>query len=179
MVGKRTFWSVHRISFSSIQVCRVVDKCRLRESPDLRSRRLDEERWLQRNYEKWVWSYGRNRDSIDGRAQRIGIEESGLSICFAGRMDWWKTGRNLTDGLMGLNLRPISFRALHASWVTLMLSKGVEPVKVMKMGGWLSLKTLEKHYIRLSNVDIRGMTDKNHDPSENSETVLRLNRDGK
>lgn len=98
------------------------------------------------------------------------------------RIEEWTKGRQaeiLRLFMMGLNMEPISFHALRASWATLMLSKGVAPVKVMKMGGWLSLKTLEDHYVRLSGVDIKGMTDKLnlHDPMPNSESLIQLNRD--
>lgn len=98
------------------------------------------------------------------------------------RIEEWTGGRQaeiLRLFLIGLNLPPVSFHSLRASWATLMLSKGVEPVKVMKMGGWNSLKTLEKHYIRLSGVDIRGMTDKLnlHDPSTNDGIVVPLKRE--
>ncbi len=81
--------------------------------------------------------------------------------------------------LMGLSIPPVSFHALRASWATIMLSKGVEPIKVMKMGGWNSLKTLEKHYVRLSGVDIKGMTDKLvlHDPSTASADVIPTKRE--
>lgn len=95
------------------------------------------------------------------------------------RIEEWDGGRQaeiLRAFLVGINIPPVSYHALRATWATLMLSKGVEPVKVMKMGGWMSLKTLEKHYIRLSGVDIRGMTDKLvlHDPSTAPGTLLEL-----
>lgn len=95
------------------------------------------------------------------------------------RIDGWTEGRQaefLRVFLMGLNLPPISFHNLRATWATIMLSKGVEPVKVMKMGGWSSLKTLEKHYIRLSGVDIKGATDdlQLHDPSKGEGQLIKM-----
>lgn len=97
------------------------------------------------------------------------------------RIDAWDVGRQaeiLRTFLVGLNLPPISFHNLRASWATILLSKGVEPVKVMKMGGWQSLKTLERHYIRLSGVDIRGATDKLHfhDPETSAGKVLQMSK---
>lgn len=114
--------------------------------------------------------------------KELKLKNPGSPFVFS-RIEEWTEGRQaeiLRMFLMGLNLQPVSFHALRASWATLMLSKGVEPVKVMKMGGWLSLKTLEKHYIRLSGVDIRGMTDKLilHDPSTNGGIIVPLKRDG-
>ena len=38
-----------------------------------------------------------------------------------------------------------------------MLSKGVEPIKVMAMGGWKDLKTMQI-YIRKSGIHIQGIT---------------------
>jgi hypothetical protein len=32
-------------------------------------------------------------------------------------------------------------------------------ISVMKMGGWKDLKTITKHYLRLSGVDIKGASD--------------------
>jgi integrase len=40
----------------------------------------------------------------------------------------------------------------------MLLSKGVEPIKVMKMGGWKDLETM-MIYARKAGVDIRGATD--------------------
>jgi integrase len=60
---------------------------------------------------------------------------------------------------LGLGLPPIKFHDLRATWATLMLSKGVEPIKVMIMGGWKDLKTMQI-YIRKAGVDIKGITDR-------------------
>lgn len=54
------------------------------------------------------------------------------------RIHEWSTGRQaeiLRVFMTGLNIPPVTFHGLRASWATLMLSKGVEAVKVMKMGG--------------------------------------------
>lgn len=60
--------------------------------------------------------------------------------------------------LLGLGLPAIRFHDLRATWATLLLSKGVEPIKVMFMGGWSDLKTLQI-YIRKAGVNIKGSTD--------------------
>jgi integrase len=78
------------------------------------------------------------------------------------RIHDWDTGRQaeiLRMFLAAINLPSINFHSLRATWATLLLSKGVEIAKVMKMGGWKNLKTLNDHYLRLSGVDIRGATD--------------------
>lgn len=78
------------------------------------------------------------------------------------RVPCWEKGeqaRELRKFLLGLNLPPIRFHDLRATWATLLLAKGVEPIKVMKMGGWQDMKTM-MIYVRKAGVDIRGMTDR-------------------
>lgn len=73
----------------------------------------------------------------------------------------WEKGeqaRIIKMFLQGLGLPPIRFHDLRATWATIMLSKGVEPIKVMSMGGWKALKTMQI-YIRKAGVDIKGITD--------------------
>ena len=67
--------------------------------------------------------------------------------------------------LVGIGLPPVRFHDLRATWATLMLSKGVAPVKVMSMGGWKDMKTM-MIYIRKAGIDIQGITDQFslHDP---------------
>lgn len=95
------------------------------------------------------------------------------------RMDKWKKGeqaRYLRMFLTGVGLPEVRFHDLRASWATLMMSKGVEPIKVMKMGGWQELKTMER-YVRQAGVDIKGITNclnEIHDPSFNGGEVLGI-----
>jgi len=77
------------------------------------------------------------------------------------RIDRWDKGdqaRELRMFLEGLGLPRIRFHDLRASWATIMLSKGVAPIKVMAMGGWKDLKTMQ-YYIRKAGVDISGIAD--------------------
>lgn len=77
------------------------------------------------------------------------------------RLGRWSKGeqaRELRMFLIGINLPAIRFHDLRATWATQMLSKGIEPIKVMMMGGWKELKTMQI-YIRKAGVDIRGITD--------------------
>ena len=96
------------------------------------------------------------------------------------RVRYWDDGaqaRELRMFLMGIGLPPIRFHDLRATWATLLLSKGVEPIKVMKVGGWKDMKTM-MIYVRKAGVDIRGMSDvlNLHDPSLESAQVIRLER---
>jgi integrase len=85
------------------------------------------------------------------------------------RLSRWEQGHQahaLRMFSMGLGLPLVRFHDLRASWATLMLSKGIEPAKVMVMGGWKELKTL-MIYLRKSGISIRGITDglNLHDPN--------------
>jgi integrase len=76
------------------------------------------------------------------------------------RLDAWDRGeqaRELRWFLEANNLPRIRFHDLRATWCTLMLQHGVESVKLMKMGGWETLATMER-YIRQAGVDIKGIT---------------------
>lgn len=73
----------------------------------------------------------------------------------------WETGtqaKPLQEFLKDIGLPLIRFHDLRASWATIMLSKGVEPIKVMSMGGWKDLKTMQI-YVRKSGINIYGITD--------------------
>lgn len=72
---------------------------------------------------------------------------------------WTTAGQSqiIKDFLKEVELPIIRFHDLRASWATIMLSKGVEPIKVMAMGGWKDLKTMQI-YIRKSGIHIQGIT---------------------
>lgn len=91
------------------------------------------------------------------------------------RIDKWDKGeqaRELRFFLQTLGLPQIRFHDLRATWATLMLSKGVPPIKVMKMGGWKEIKTMQI-YMRLTGLDIGGITDDLdlHDHNTKSEVL--------
>lgn len=73
----------------------------------------------------------------------------------------WQKGeqaRHLCAFLKANGLPEIRFHDLRATWATILLSKGVVPIKVMKMGGWKDLETM-MIYARKAGVDIRGAMD--------------------
>ena len=77
------------------------------------------------------------------------------------RIDKWDKGeqaRELRLFLEGLGLPRIRFHDLRATWATIMLGKGIAPIKVMAMGGWKDLKTMQ-YYIRKAGVNIVAITD--------------------
>lgn len=57
---------------------------------------------------------------------------------------------------IGIN-KEVVFHTLRACFATHLLSQGVEPLKVMRMGGWSDLKTFQI-YLRMSGVDVKGIT---------------------
>lgn len=84
------------------------------------------------------------------------------------RIDKWDKGeqaRELRMFLQGLGLPRIRFHDLRATWATLMLGKGVAPIKVMSMGGWKDLKTMQ-FYIRKAGINVEGIASNFnlHDP---------------
>lgn len=94
------------------------------------------------------------------------------------RLSRWTKGeqaRELKMFLLGIGLPEIRFHDLRATWTTLMMSKGVEPIKVMIMGGWRDLKTMQI-YMRKAGVDIRGITNclDLHSNSRESAKILEL-----
>lgn len=94
------------------------------------------------------------------------------------RLPKWMKGeqaRELRMFLLGMGLPPVKFHDLRATWATLLLSKGVVPIQVMKMGGWEDMKTM-MIYSRKAGVDIRGAADvlDFHDPAARYGTVSQL-----
>lgn len=96
------------------------------------------------------------------------------------RIDKWDKGeqaRELRMFLTGLGLPSIRFHDLRATWATIMLSRGIEPIKVMIQGGWSDLKTMQI-YVRKAGVDIKGSTDnlELHDLNMNNNKISLLHK---
>jgi integrase len=88
------------------------------------------------------------------------LQQSRTSEFVLPRFEEWDKGdqaRVLRSFLEEIDLPSIRFHDLRASWATVMLSKGVEPIKVMCMGGWKDLKTMQI-YIQKSGINIFGIT---------------------
>lgn len=87
--------------------------------------------------------------------------QSSDSVFVLPRITRWELGLQaeaLRMFLAGLGLPPVRFHDLRATWCTIMLSKGIEPAKVMIMGGWKELKTLQV-YLRKAGIMTKGITD--------------------
>lgn len=88
----------------------------------------------------------------------------------------WEKGeqaRMLRMFLQGIGLPEIRFHDLRATWATIMLSRGIEPIKVMSMGGWKNLKTMQI-YIRKAGINIKGITDalELHNPTQSQGEII-------
>lgn len=102
------------------------------------------------------------------------LKSAGVSFVLP-RIPSWDKGdqaRELRMFLLGLKLPEIRFHDLRATWATLLLSQGIEAIKVMKMGGWKDIKTMQI-YIRKAGIDIKGcMNDFSlHNPHQTSAKV--------
>ena len=93
----------------------------------------------------------------------------------------WKNGQGANVIRMflerlGIN-KDVVFHKLRACFATHLLSTGVEPLKVMRMGGWSDLKTFQI-YLRMSGVDVRGVAEGLDvlASSEATDNVIPLNR---
>ena len=92
--------------------------------------------------------------------RELKLQNSGSEFVLPRISNWDKgeQARELRMFLTGLRLPAVRFHDLRATWATLLLSKGVTPIKVMIMGGWKDLKTMQI-YVRKAGVEVRGATD--------------------
>lgn len=77
------------------------------------------------------------------------------------RIHTWNKGeqaRVLRNFCKLIGITEINFHALRACFATQLLRNGVEAARVMRICGWRELSTMQR-YIRLSGVDIVGVTD--------------------
>ncbi|MBX9766987.1 MAG: site-specific integrase, partial [Bdellovibrionales bacterium] len=73
----------------------------------------------------------------------------------------WQNGdqaRILRQFCEEINITSVCFHTLRACFATELLKRGVPIPKVMRVGGWKSIKTM-MHYVRLSGLDDKGITD--------------------
>lgn len=77
--------------------------------------------------------------------------------------------------LTGPGLPEIRFHDLRAAQATIMLTRGIQPIKIMIQGGWKDLKAMQI-YVRKAGVDIKGSTDslELHNPSIEKVSVLQI-----
>lgn len=109
--------------------------------------------------------------------QELKLKSGGKGPVLERFQEWTDGGQayELRRFQAGLGLPQTRFHDLRATWCTLMLSKGVEPIKVMMMGGWKNLKTMQI-YMRKAGVNIKGIADvlTLHDPVVRVAKVVNL-----
>jgi integrase len=114
--------------------------------------------------------------------QELKLKNSAHSEFVLPRIRAWDKGdqaRELRMFLMGMGLPAIRFHDLRATWATILLSKGVPPIKVMFAGGWKDMKTM-MIYMRKSGVDTQGIMDDMdlHNPSRQGAEVIKFSGRG-
>ncbi len=109
------------------------------------------------------------------KALKLQSGHSSFVLPRIGRWDKGEQARELRNFLTAIGLPPVRFHDLRATWATLLLSRGVEPVKVMAMGGWRNMDTMMR-YIREAGIDIRNCAAvlKMHDSAATTGQVLML-----
>ncbi|MAF78842.1 MAG: hypothetical protein CME60_11815 [Halobacteriovoraceae bacterium] len=95
------------------------------------------------------------------------------------RLREWRSGDQaavLTDFCKSIDVTPVKFHDLRATFITNLLSQGVALVKVMSIVGHRKMSTTDE-YLRLAGVDVKtGTTEKlgYSIPKETSENVISL-----
>ena len=119
--------------------------------------------WRQKRIKSTKAKYWRNvpiSDSLLNLIQEIKIKTSKSEYVLP-RADGWNRGqaaKHLRMFLRKLGIdEPVVFHTLRACFATHLLASGVEPAKVMLIGGWKDLKTFQI-YIRLAGIDVAGVT---------------------
>ena len=92
---------------------------------------------------------------------KLRAQRSATSKFVLPRIHAWNKGeqaRVLRNFCKLIGIPEINFHALRACFATQLLRNGVEAARVMRICGWAELATMQR-YIRLSGVDVAGVTD--------------------
>lgn len=77
------------------------------------------------------------------------------------RFSQWRKGgqaKVLRMFCLGNSLPSIKFHTLRACWATQLITDGVSATRVMKIGGWKDIKTMQR-YIRMAGIEEMGATE--------------------
>jgi len=75
-----------------------------------------------------------------------------------GEFQNWSQAKKIRAFCTEIGITPVGFHTLRACFATELLKRGVPIPRVMRVGGWKSLKTM-MHYVRLAGIDDKGTTD--------------------
>lgn len=98
---------------------------------------------------------------LDRFFTELGVWEMQAQEYVMPRIQAWKNGeaaRHLRAFCEEIGVTSICFHTLRACWATQLLRNGVSQAKVMIMGGWADLETMQA-YLRRAGVEIEGGTD--------------------
>lgn len=111
----------------------------------------------------------------DHEVQRESCKNPGYVLPRPGLWQNGEQARKLRLFCEEIGITPVCFHTLRACFATELLKRGVDVPSVMRVGGWKSVKTM-MHYIRLSGVNDKGITDpldyRSIDPDEKTRTLM-------
>lgn len=116
------------------------------------------------------------KNSHDHDLQRGACKNPGYVLPRPGLWSNGEQARKLRQFCEEIGITPICFHTLRACFATELLKRGVDIPSVMRVGGWKSLKTM-MHYVRLSGVSDKGITDpldyRSEDPREANKSLMK------
>lgn len=104
------------------------------------------------------WHYVPFNDDLEKLLLEQKEITGGTKYVFARDNDWEcnKLARSLRKFCVKNNIPSICLHSLRACGATHLLQYGLEPILVMRLGGWKSLRSMQ-HYIRQSGIDVQGL----------------------
>jgi len=104
------------------------------------------------------WHFVPINDDLLKLLLELRSETGNSEFVFPRNTEWAtnKLSRKLRKFCDKSELPSICFHSLRACGATHLIQLGIEPAKVMKLGGWKSLKSME-HYIRQSGIDVKDL----------------------
>ena len=134
---------------------------------------VDMEKRIIRVYQSYAWRRKKVKGTKSGYWRNVPISDRLYSLILElqeltghienvlPRVSGWEDGyaaKHLRMFLERIGITDfVVFHTLRACFATHMLAAGIEPAKVMSIGGWKDLKTFGI-YIRLAGVDVNGLT---------------------
>jgi integrase len=92
------------------------------------------------------------------REQKVRAGEGEYVLPRFWEWDKGEQARVLRAFCLGAGLKSIRFHTLRACFATQLISDGIAPTRVMKIGGWKDIKTMQR-YVRMAGIDEAGATE--------------------